>query len=74
MLLVKRMSEPGGRKAASLSANIKQKDLVLLAGLLEAGKMAPSIDRRYRFTELPEALGYLGEGHARGKIAVSVAG
>lgn len=72
MLLAGRMSEPGGRKTASLSANIKQ--LVLLAGLLEAGKMAPSIDKRYRFSELPEALRYLGEGHARGKIVVSVAG
>jgi NADPH:quinone reductase-like Zn-dependent oxidoreductase len=72
MLLAPRMSEPGGRKAAALSADIKQKDLVFLTGLLEAGKVAPCIDKRYRFTELPEAFRYLGAGHARGKIVVTV--
>jgi len=46
-----RIFEPGGRRAAALSANIKQNDLVFLAVLLEAGKIALSIDKRYRFVQ-----------------------
>jgi NADPH:quinone reductase-like Zn-dependent oxidoreductase len=41
---------------------------------LEAGKIVPVIDRVYPFKEAPEALRYLGAGHARGKIVVKVSG
>ncbi len=40
--------------------------------LLEAGKVVPVIDRRYTLSEVPEALRYLGEGHARGKVVITV--
>lgn len=43
------------------------------AGLLEAGKVTPMIDRCYPLGEVPDAIGYLEEGHARGKIVITVA-
>jgi NADPH:quinone reductase-like Zn-dependent oxidoreductase len=49
-------------------------DLETVKELIEAGKLAPVIDRTYSLTEVPDAIRYLEEGHARGKIAVAVAG
>ena len=46
-------------------------DLAFLASLLEAGTIRSVIDRTYALDRLPEALAYLGEGHARGKIVVT---
>jgi NADPH:quinone reductase-like Zn-dependent oxidoreductase len=53
-------------------AKIERDDLAFLASLLEAGTVRSVIDRRYELHQLPEALAYLGEGHARGKIVVTV--
>lgn len=53
-------------------AKIEQADLAFMSELLESGKVKPVIDRRYPLSEAPEALRYLGEGHARGKIVLSV--
>jgi NADPH:quinone reductase-like Zn-dependent oxidoreductase len=47
-------------------------DLVILKELIEAGKVTPVIDRTYPLSEAPEAVGHVGGGHARGKVAVSV--
>lgn len=47
-------------------------DLLVLKDLIEAGKVTPVIDRTYRLDETPEALGYIGEGHARGKVVVII--
>jgi NADPH:quinone reductase-like Zn-dependent oxidoreductase len=60
------------RVVAPFLAKINKPDLVVLQELLEAGTITPVIDRRYQLSELPEALRYLGEGHARGKIVVNV--
>jgi NADPH:quinone reductase-like Zn-dependent oxidoreductase len=49
-----------------------KEDLTDLGALIEAGKITPVIDRRYTLSEVPEALRYLKEGHARGKIVISV--
>ncbi len=49
-------------------------DLVFLKELIEAGKVTPVIDRAYPLSETPEAIGHVGEGHARGKIAITVSG
>jgi NADPH:quinone reductase-like Zn-dependent oxidoreductase len=49
-----------------------QADLLVLKDLIEAEKLAPVIDRTYPLSETPEALGYVGEGHARGKVVVIV--
>ena len=40
--------------------------------LLQAGKVAPVIDRRYPLSEVAEALRYLGEGYARGEVVIAV--
>jgi NADPH:quinone reductase-like Zn-dependent oxidoreductase len=48
-------------------------DLTLLKELFEAGKVVPIIDRRFPLSELPEALRYLEEGRALGKVVISVA-
>ena len=52
-------------------AKITTEDLAFLSELLEAGKLTPVIDRTYPLSETPEALAYLGEGHARGKIVIA---
>jgi len=51
---------------------IVQKELVQLKDLLEAGKIVPVIDRRYPLSETAEAIRYLEEGHARGKVIINV--
>jgi NADPH:quinone reductase-like Zn-dependent oxidoreductase len=63
----------GGKDVAMVQAHVTAKDLELLSTLLAAGKVRPQIDRRYRFAELPAAIAYLEQGHARGKVVVEVA-
>jgi NADPH:quinone reductase-like Zn-dependent oxidoreductase len=62
----------GRKKMCNFMAKINKKDLVLLKDLLEAGKVTPVIDRRYRLSEVPEAIRYLEEGHARGKVVITM--
>ena len=62
----------GGKDIAVVSAHAATKDLELLAKLIRAGKMHPQIDRRYSFAEIPAAITYLEQGHARGKVVVGV--
>jgi NADPH:quinone reductase-like Zn-dependent oxidoreductase len=50
----------------------KPKNLVFRKELLEAGKAKPVIDRRYTLSEVAEALRYLEEGHAQGKVVITV--
>lgn len=52
-------------------AQINKEDLDVLRDLLEAGTLKAVIDRRYELAEVPDALRYLGEGHARGKIVIT---
>ena len=47
-------------------------DLLVLGELIEAGKITPLIDKTYPLTEVPEAIRYLEEGHARGKVVITV--
>jgi NADPH:quinone reductase-like Zn-dependent oxidoreductase len=47
-------------------------NLACLKELIEAGKVTPAIDRRYTLSEVPEALRYLGEGHAQGKVIITL--
>jgi NADPH:quinone reductase-like Zn-dependent oxidoreductase len=49
-----------------------ERDWAFMRGLLESGKVTPVIDRRYKLDEVAEALLYLGEGHARGKVVITV--
>ncbi len=47
-------------------------DLTIMHKLMEAGKVTPVIDKRYRLSEVPEAIRYLEEGHARGKVVITL--
>ncbi|MFF7247002.1 NAD(P)-dependent alcohol dehydrogenase [Embleya sp. NPDC008237] len=51
----------------------RAEDLNLLREYLEAGRLTPVIDRTYTFAEIPEAIRYIHEGHARGKVVATVA-
>lgn len=73
MLLGPWISMTGSKKMGVLTSKPSQKDLVFLKELLEAGKVKPVIDRRYPLSEVPEALRYLEEGHAKGKVVITVA-
>ncbi len=73
MLLGPLMSKAGGKQMGGLSAKPDQKDLAFVKELIEAGKVTPVIDRCYPFSETAEAFRHLGEGHARGKIVITVA-
>jgi NADPH:quinone reductase-like Zn-dependent oxidoreductase len=73
LLLSAWMSEKGGRQLRSFTARANQQDLLILKELLEAGSIVPMIDRRYPLRETHEALRYLGDGHARGKVVITVA-
>ena len=73
MLLGRVISMTGGQKMGSMGvAKPNQKDLVFMKELLEAGKVKPVIDRRYPLGETAEAIRYLEEGHARGKVVITV--
>jgi len=49
-----------------------QADLLVLKELCEAGKVRPVIDRRFPLSEVPAAVRYLEDGHARGKVVISI--
>jgi NADPH:quinone reductase-like Zn-dependent oxidoreductase len=70
MLLGSLMSG-GGKKMGNISAHASQADLLVLKEMIEAGEVRPVIDRVYPLSETAEALLYLGEGHARGKVIVT---
>lgn len=60
------------KRTCSFIAKLEKKDLVFLAGLLEAGKVVSVIDRRYPLSATAEAIRYLEEGHAQGKVVISI--
>jgi NADPH:quinone reductase-like Zn-dependent oxidoreductase len=60
------------QRLSSFLAKSTTEDLQLLKELIEAGKVSPVIDRTYPLHEVPEAIAYLEEGHARGKVVVTV--
>jgi NADPH:quinone reductase-like Zn-dependent oxidoreductase len=62
------------QKMASFTVKPNKEDLRFLKELIEAGKVAPVIDRAYPLSETPEAIRYLENGHARGKVVITVPG
>ena len=74
LLLGPVISGMGSKKVGGLLANTSQhqQDLAFLKELLESGKVIPVIERRYALRETSEAIRYLEEGHARGKIVITV--
>jgi NADPH:quinone reductase-like Zn-dependent oxidoreductase len=61
-----------GPTLRALTASENAADLVVLTGLVEAGKLTPVIDRTYPLGEAPAAIQHLVDGHARGKIVITV--
>lgn len=61
-----------GSKMGSFLQRPNQKDLIVMKELFEAGKVKPVIDRRYKLSEVPEAFKYFAEGHAQGKVVITL--
>jgi NADPH:quinone reductase-like Zn-dependent oxidoreductase len=62
------------QKMASFTVKPNKEDLQFLRQLIEAGKLTPVIDRTYPLSETPEAIRYLENGRARGKVVITVPG
>ena len=62
----------GGKKIRILAVIPNLEDMARMTELCEAGKVVPVVDRRYPLSEVPEALRYLGEGLAKGKVVITV--
>ena len=60
------------QKFIFLLAHLNKDDLDTLRDLMQAGKVTPVIDRRYKLSEVPEAMRYLEAGHARGKVIITL--
>jgi NADPH:quinone reductase-like Zn-dependent oxidoreductase len=60
------------QKLITFIARSNEEDLTIVGELMATGKVTPVIDRRYSLSEIPEALRYLEEGHARGKVAITL--
>lgn len=67
------MSIGSKKKLCNLDAEMNQEDILFLRKLLELGAIKPVLDREYKLHELPDAMRYLEEGHAKGKIIIAVA-
>jgi NADPH:quinone reductase-like Zn-dependent oxidoreductase len=73
MLLGPWISMTRSKKMGNMIAKPNNKDLAFMKELLEAGKVTPVIDRCYPLSEVAEAIRYLEEGHAQGKVVITVA-
>jgi NADPH:quinone reductase-like Zn-dependent oxidoreductase len=65
------VSRLGSRRMAPFLARRNPRDLAILRDLLAAGTVTPVIDRCFKLSETPEAIRYLEEGHARGKVVIT---
>jgi NADPH:quinone reductase-like Zn-dependent oxidoreductase len=72
LVLAPLLSRIGRKKTCFFIAKLNQKDLVFLRDLLEARKVVPIIDRRYPLSDAAEALRYLEQRHAQGKVVLIV--
>jgi NADPH:quinone reductase-like Zn-dependent oxidoreductase len=64
------LSMTGNRKFGAFNLSADREDLALVAGLLESGDLTPVIDRRYELREVPEAIRYVEDGRATGKVVI----
>jgi NADPH:quinone reductase-like Zn-dependent oxidoreductase len=71
VLLAPLLSMSGRKKARIFIANMNCKDLDFLSNLLETGALRPVIDKRYKLSDAAEAIRYLEQGHAQGKIVLT---
>jgi NADPH:quinone reductase-like Zn-dependent oxidoreductase len=61
-----------GQKLGTFVSKENNQDMIVLKELIESGKVTPVIDRTYPLSEVPEAIRYLRNGHARGKVVITV--
>ena len=66
------LSRSAGQKLRTYVSTQNYEDLIVLKEFIESGKLTPVIDRTYPLSEVPEAIRYLEEGHAQGKVVISV--
>jgi NADPH:quinone reductase-like Zn-dependent oxidoreductase len=66
------MSPFVSQQMGMMMAELNQTDLATLGDLMQSGKVKPVIDRRYKLSEVPAAIRYLEEGHARGKVIITM--
>ena len=66
------ISMTGSKKISNILQKANQKDLNHVKELLESNKIKPIIDKRYKLSEVTEAFKYFQEGHAQGKVIISV--
>lgn len=60
------------QKLGTFISSPNLEDLIVLRELIEAGKIAPALDRTFALSEVPKAIRYVGEGQARGKVVIIV--
>ncbi len=61
-----------GQRLGTFVASENHRDMVVLKDLIESGKITPVVDRSYPLKEVPEAIRYLEEGHAQGKVVITL--
>jgi NADPH:quinone reductase-like Zn-dependent oxidoreductase len=61
-----------GQKLGTFVASENHRDMAVLKDLIESGKITPVVDRSYPLKEVPEAIRYLEEGHAQGKVVITL--
>jgi NADPH:quinone reductase-like Zn-dependent oxidoreductase len=66
------LSRFGQQKMVAWTAKPTKNDLADLKELIEAGNVAPVIDKIYPLSDVPEAIRYLEQGHARGKVVITI--
>jgi NADPH:quinone reductase-like Zn-dependent oxidoreductase len=66
------LSWMGNQKLVTFLAKPSKEDLTILRELVATGKVTPVVDRCYSLNEVPEAMRYLEEGHARGKVVITL--
>ncbi len=72
LLLGSVVSIASSKKITSLLAKPNAEDLSFITELVETGQVTPVLDKHYAFEDIPEAMSYLGAGHAKGKIIINV--
>jgi NADPH:quinone reductase-like Zn-dependent oxidoreductase len=66
------LSSFGDQKFAQYVIKMSKEDLIMLGDLIQVGKLRPVIERTYKLDDAPEAVRYLNQGHARGKVVIAV--
>jgi NADPH:quinone reductase-like Zn-dependent oxidoreductase len=66
------LSALGRQRLRALLCTRSKEDLVVLKELIEAGKLTPVISAHYPLSEVPKAIRHFEEGHARGKVVITV--